>query len=157
MINLGGHSMVSPAVGFYPVQYDKRFDPKGNKMPAPIPVEQRRQIVERHTAGERLASISATSQISYNTVKKIWAHWRKYHKLTPNYEQARQKGTRQYGLIYERALAMKREHPTWGAMLIRLKLQSDLPDEGLPSERTLQRWFRAAGIRAAPKARQRGA
>lgn len=123
-------------------------------MPAPIAVEKRREIVKRHEAGESLKAISDDLQLSYNTVKKIWAHWRKYQKVTPNYEQAKQKGTRRYRHIYEEALTMRREHPRWGAPLIRVKLREAHPSAKLPSVRSLQRWFREAGIARSPKVRQ---
>lgn len=123
-------------------------------MPAPIAVEKRREIVKRHEAGESLKAISDDLHLSYNTVKKIWAHWLKYQKVTPNYEQAKQKGTRQYRHIYEAALTMRRAHPRWGAALIRLKLGEAHPAAKLPSVRSLQRWFRAAGIGRSPKVRQ---
>jgi hypothetical protein len=49
---------------------------------------------------------------------------------------------------------MKRNHPKWGAVLVRLKLQTHFPDEELPCERTFQRWFRRAGVAQSPKVQQ---
>jgi hypothetical protein len=56
---------------------------------------------------------------------------------------------------------MKREHPTWGAGLIRLELLARFPDQPLPKERAIQRWFRAAGLQprraqGPPVERERG-
>lgn len=115
-------------------------------MPAAMPYEIRRQIVERHQAGETLVSISHDLGISYDTVRKIWQHWRRHGKLTPNYEQARQKGTRKYQAVYDEAVEMKRAHPKWGAQIILLELQQRYPDMDLPSVRTLQTWFKHAGV-----------
>jgi transposase len=127
-------------------------------MPAPIPVEIRRQIVTRHESGETLVEISQTLGLSYETVKRLWGRWRKEGKLTPNYEQAKRRGTRRYGSIYEAAIQMKRDHPKWGAGLIRIQLERDYPSEKSPSTRTLQRWFRTEGIgRTPPVRRQRQA
>jgi transposase len=123
-------------------------------MPAPLRVESRRQIVERHQQGETLKSISAELKLPYVSVKAIWRHWRKHGKLTPNYEKAQQRGTRRYGPLYAEGVEMKRQHPRWGAGLIRVELQKQFPDLPMPSERTLQRWFRQAAIGRSPKMRQ---
>jgi hypothetical protein len=45
-----------------------------------------------------------------------------------------------------RALDMKREHRRWGAGPIRLLLRDEFEAHDLPSERSLQRWFRQAGL-----------
>lgn len=124
-------------------------------MPAALSVEKRREIIKRHEAGETLKVISEQMQLSYNTVKKIWSHWRKYQKVSPNYEQAKEKGTRKYRGVYEEAIEMKAAHVGWGAPLIHLKLSQQHPDKDLPSIRTLQRWFRQAGVSRSPKVRQR--
>lgn len=122
-------------------------------MPAPLSIDIRRQIVERHTQGESLVAISEEMHLSYNTAKRIWRHWKRHQKLAPNYEQAKQRGTRKYPQVWAAAVQMKRDHPEWGAVLIRLKLAEQQWVEGLPSSRTLQRWFRAAGVGKAPKVR----
>jgi len=124
-------------------------------MPAPLPIEMRRQIVERHEQGESLRSVSAELKLSYSTVKNIWAYWRGNGTLQPNYEQAKQTGTRQYSAVYDMSLQLKRDHPTWGAGLIHLQLEKIYPDQALPSVRTLQRWFRMAGIGRSPKVQKR--
>jgi transposase len=113
-------------------------------MPAPTAMEIRREIVKRHQDGDTLKIISQDLNVPYETVRKIWRHWRRFGKLTANYEQAKQRGTRRYQSVYEEAIEMKREHPKWGAQLIRLTLEKS--HERLPSVRTLQRWFRAAGV-----------
>ena len=41
---------------------------------------------------------------------------------------------------------MRRAHRYWGAGLIRVQLKCDFPGHSLPSERTLQRYFRANGL-----------
>ena len=123
-------------------------------MPAPIPNEIRRQIVKRHEDGEALTTISKDLHLSYNTVRKIWSHWRHHNKLSPNYEQAQQKGTRKYTEVYADAIEMKRRHPRWGAQLIRLELKSQYPDRKLPAVRTLQTWFKQAGVNRPAKIRR---
>jgi hypothetical protein len=56
--------------------------------------------------------------------------------------------------VYEAAIDLKREHPKWGAQFIRIHLQRQYPQQALPSVRTLQRWFRAAGVARTPSVRQ---
>jgi len=114
-------------------------------MPSPIANSIRETIVERRQKGESLWSISSELKLSYETVKHLWQHWLKTGRIEPNYQQAKRRGTRQFQEIYEQAIQMKREHPRWGAQLIRLELEN-LSDTRLPSVRTLQRWFREAGV-----------
>lgn len=125
-------------------------------MPAALPLEMRRRIVEGHRQGETLRAISLSLGRAYVTVKGIWAHWVKYEKLTPNYEQARQRGTRKYKTVYEASLEIRKAHPRWGGEMIRLELSKRLPGEALPSVRSLQRWFRQAGIGRRLKAEHKG-
>lgn len=139
-------------IGLYTEGNDKELEPSEGIMPAALPLEMRRQIVEGHRAGKSLWEVSLKLGLSYVTVKGIWAHWVKYGKLSPNYEQARQRGTRKYKTVYEASLAVRKAHPTWGSGLIRLELGQRLPDVALPSVRSLQRWFRQAGIGHRPKA-----
>jgi len=121
-------------------------------MPAALPQEVRRRIVEGHQQGKTLREISLTLGLAYVTVKGIWAHWVKYEKLSPNYEQARQRGTRKYQAVYAASLVIKKAHARWGGGMIRLELSKRLPGVALPSVRSLQRWFRQAGISRGPKA-----
>jgi transposase len=123
-------------------------------MSSPIENATRREIIRRHEQGESLRSISSEMGMSYETVKKLWRHWVKKGSIEPNYEAAKQRGTRQYGQVYAQAVQLKRDHPRWGAPLIRLKLQAQ-SNQTLPSVRTLQRWFREAGVNRAAQIRQR--
>ena len=123
-------------------------------MPAPIPIEIRRQIVDQYQAGLSLKEISDKLNLSYSTVRKIWSHWRKHNKLTPNYEQAKQTGTHRYKEVYANAIDMKRQHPRWGAQLIRLELEKQYPDAELPAVRTLQTWFKQAGVNRTAKVKR---
>ena len=53
----------------------------------------------------------------------------------------------------ETAMSLRREHPTWGAGLIRVQLLLEAPGRPVPSERTIQRWFVRAGLSPAPAGR----
>ena len=58
------------------------------------------------------------------------------------------------GVRLQAALGLRREHPTWGAGLIRVMLRRQQPDLCPPAERTLQRWFLRAGLAPAPAGRR---
>src|SRR5262249_21773435 len=51
------------------------------------------------------------------------------------------------------ALDLRREHPTWGAGMIRVQLLLEAPTRPAPSERPLQRWFVRADLAPAPAGR----
>jgi hypothetical protein len=82
----------------------------------------------------------------YGTVRNIWYHYQRTGHLIPNYEACAQSGVRKGQAIYERAVALKRLHPSWGAGLIWVELADEFRETELPSERTLQRWFHRAGL-----------
>ena len=115
-------------------------------MPAAIAVPIRKEIVERRIRGESFRQISREMDMGYDSVRAVWRHWEKHGKLSPNYANCSQPGPRKAPQMTEHALAMKRDHPRWGAKLILIKLAEEFPDETLPSERTLQRWFRRLGL-----------
>ena len=52
------------------------------------------------------------------------------------------------------ALRLRREHPTWGATMIRVHLLQAALGQPIPSERTLQRRFAVAGLSPAPVGRR---
>ena len=124
-------------------------------MPAALPLPIRKEIVERRNRGENFRQIAREMDLSYDSVRAIWRHWETHGKLAPNYEACRQKGPRKPPAVVDRAIQMKREHPRWGAGLIRLLLSDEFEAQALPSERTLQRWFREAGVGRTPPT-QRG-
>lgn len=128
----------------------RRYTP----MPGPIENQIREIIIQRHEDGETLRSISEELNLSYETVKHLWQHWRKTGHIEPSYERAKERGTRQYQAIYEQVIQLKREHPRWGAALIRVELQK-AGFKPLPSVRTMQRWFREAGVNRAANVQQR--
>jgi hypothetical protein len=57
--------------------------------------------------------------------------------------------------VVERAVQLKKEHGRWGAGLIRLMLRDEFEADEIPSERSLQRWFRQAGVGRAPTTQHR--
>lgn len=115
-------------------------------MPAATPMEQRQEIMDRRQEGESFAHISREMSISYHTVRSVWHHYERTGQLEPAYERCVHSEVRKEQAIYEQAIEFKREHPSWGAGLIWVELADLFPEEDLPSERTLQRWFHRAGV-----------
>lgn len=123
-------------------------------MPAAKPLHIRQEIVTRRERGETFVAIAATMQLSYDTVRNIWRHWQAHGRLQPNYEACSQPGPRKAREMWETALTLKREHPRWGAVVIREHLKAQFTDN-LPSERTLQVWFRQAGLNRTSRVQRR--
>ena len=116
-------------------------------MPAALPVPLREQMARLHEQGHLLVDIAQQLNVRYST---LCCWWRRYCKegeagLRPHYERCGPRGPRAPEL-QQAALALKREHPTWGAGRIRVELAPPFPDRRLPQVRALQRWFRAAGL-----------
>lgn len=132
-------------------------------MPRALPFPQREQIVQRHQQGETLAAIAQSLKVKYRTVRQWWRRFRLAGEagLQTHYDHCGPKAPRAAPAVHQAALTMKQEHPTWGAGLIRLELLARFPDQPLPKERAIQRWFRAAGLQppraqGPPVERQRG-
>ena len=115
-------------------------------MPAAIPTRIRRGIIERRAKGESYAAIARDLRLPYVTVRGIQRHYQRTGQLEPSYERCRHTAVRTAAGIYEEAIRLKRSHPGWGAGLIWVELGEDFDETDLPSVRTLQRWFRRAGV-----------
>lgn len=126
-------------------------------MPAALPFEVRAEIVRRRERRESLRSISQEMGLAYDTVRQIWQHWQTRGTLTPNYAACRHPGIRKPVAVYEAALALRRQHPRWGAVVIRLYLLDEFEADAVPGERTLQTWFRRASLSRCPPVRRRQA
>jgi transposase len=82
------------------------------------------------------------------TVRNWWQRFRREGEagLQTRYQHCGPQGPKAGPAVHRAAVAMKREHPTWGAGLIRLELQKQFPDQALPQVRAIQRWFQKAGL-----------
>jgi transposase len=132
-------------------------------MPTPLPFPLRQQIVQRHQQGETLGAIAHDLHVPPATVRDWWHRFRDQGEagLQTHYDRCGPKEPKAGPVLHQAALTMKREHPTWGAGLIRLALAEPFAGQRLPHPRTLQRWFRAAGLQPLraqrpPMERQRG-
>lgn len=117
-------------------------------MGVPIPVPIRQVIVERHERGQTLETIAHEMGMSFWTVRKIWRRYRDKGEagLRPEYDMGASREIRSPQLAYRAAVWLKRAHPRWGAGMIRLLIAEKWPELKVPHERTMQRWFVAAGV-----------
>lgn len=123
-------------------------------MPCAIALPLRQQLVQRAQQGQSLRQIAADLGLAYRTVRGLWRRYRERGDagLTPDYARCGRAGVRFAPALQDAALTYKREHPRWGAPLIRHLLTQDFPQQPVPGVRTLQTWFRQAGL-ATPRAR----
>lgn len=115
-------------------------------MPAALALSIREEIVKRRQAGETFRRIARELKVSYAATRRMWERFEQEGNLKPHYDRCRPPEVRKAARLHERAVELKQSHPSWGAGLIRLELSEQFPTEELPSERTLQRWFRRAGV-----------
>src|SRR3954465_14968516 len=128
---------------------DTRFAPIGERvMPQALPVALRQAIVERHRAGASLPGIAQQFGLSPWTVRTIWRRYRDGGEagLVPDYAACGRPGPRQPAGLYEATFSLLRAHPGWGSGLIGLELATAFPDQPLPHDATIRRWFREAGL-----------
>ena len=95
--------------------------------------------------------------IALRTVRRLFQKFaqRGDQAIAPQYDRCgshQLRGTRRE--LLDEAFLLRQQHPTWGAPLIRIKIQQAHPRRPLPSSRTLQRWFEKQAVRAAPPGRR---
>lgn len=117
-------------------------------MPAAIPRPIREELARRHQAGEALTEIAVALGLSYRAARGLWRRFRERGErgFDNDYAHCGRPGPHFPKAVYEAALSLRREHPRFGAGLIRVKLEDRFPGQALPSERTLNRWIREAGL-----------
>lgn len=118
-------------------------------------MKQREAMVQRHEKGESFAHIAREMGLPYMTVRGICKHYERTGDLRPNYAACARPGVRKDAAIFDRAIDLKKTHPRWGAGLIWVELAEVFAESQLPSERTLQRWFRQAGVAVRREREQR--
>ena len=125
-------------------------------MPAPTPLPVRQAILRRQQLGQSVAAIAQALRLPRRTVRQLLQRYRLQGDpaLPPAYRHDAPPRSPPLQRLFDQALALRRDHPTWGAGLIRLRLAAPDRRASLPCERTLQRWFGAAGLGPAPKGRR---
>lgn len=115
-------------------------------MPAALSIGERRQIVAMYEQGDSFSAIADELKRDYETVRKIYHRYQQSGQLEANYDKCGHQGIRSREAVYQRAIQLKQVHPKWGAGLIWVELAEEFDETDLPSERTLQRWFRGSGV-----------
>jgi DNA-binding transcriptional ArsR family regulator len=111
-------------------------------MPAPIPPTLRRLILSRSRRGQTATDIARALRLSPRTVRHLLRRARDpANPPGPAYRPGPGRPAHD-PLLRDRALALRQQHPSWGAGYIRLHLAAEADPAAVPSERTLQRWFR---------------
>jgi hypothetical protein len=125
-------------------------------MPRALAVPVRQVVRRRWQAGQGTSDIAAALALAVRTVRHLIYRLQLFGDaaLTPDYVHCGRPVSRTRNQLYEAAVQLRRSHPTWGAGLIRVLLHEQRPRRRLPAERTLQRWFRQAGLAPAPAGRR---
>jgi transposase len=115
-------------------------------MPSPISFALRQRIAQLMQSGCSAAQIAAQLRLAPRTVQRLVHQFREHpDDLTPQYRPGTQPTPCDHPL-FAFACDLRRQHPTWGAPLIRVHLfrethRRQLSSNLVPSARTLQRWF----------------
>jgi transposase len=123
-------------------------------MPRPIPVPMRKAMFRLWQKGYGTRQIAESLRLPCSTVRRLLQRFRRHgiDGIPPDYWHASVPEAAPSDVV-ETALSLRREHPTWGAGLIRVQLSLEAPERPIPSERTLQRWFVRADLSPAPAGR----
>src|SRR4051794_39413767 len=115
---------------------------EGIVMPKPVPVPVRQMILQRALQGESTASLAAAFRLPPRTVRNLRKRFRERgaDALRPDYHRPARLPHAYADEVREAALALRREHPTWGAVLIRVALREYHPEISWPAPGTLRRW-----------------
>jgi Homeodomain-like domain len=123
-------------------------------MPTPLPLPLRQLIVHRAQQGQDVATIAHALHVPARTVRHLLQRFgRQADQLRPAYRPGPGRPAPQQP-VYDLALALRQQHPTWGAGYIRVRLGQAYAASALPSERALQRWFRQQQRPPAPPGRR---
>jgi transposase len=112
-------------------------------------------ILKRWQQGASVARLAEELHLSVRTVRNLVRRFaeRGQDGLDPDYARCATKTLPTESDAFQKAIAMREQHPTWGGGLIRVLLQEQ-GHEGCASERTLQRWFQSSTLAAAPPGRR---
>jgi Homeodomain-like domain len=116
----------------------------------------RQAIWRRSQDGQDGPAIAKALGLAPRTVRRLVRRFRQEGQaaLVPSYDRCGAATPKPSVSIMQSTVGLRREHPTWGAGMIRVMLRRRLPDDPLPAERTLQRWFLQAGLAPAPAGRR---
>ena len=117
-------------------------------MGAALALATRQAIIDGHRGGTSYAALAREHNVAYGSVVTLCRRFDADGEaaVRPRYDHCARRGQRSDRLIYRAACWLKRRHRTWGAPLIHLRLEERYAELAVPSVRTMQRWFRAAGL-----------
>lgn len=117
-------------------------------MPKAIPMSKRLLIIEGRESKKTIQALSIEYEVDYSTVKRLLRR----HKASPEaaplprYNNCgKRKRDAKTDIVYRGVRCFKRWHPTWGAGKIRTELLRYDNTLVIPSDRTLQQWFKDFG------------
>jgi transposase len=120
-------------------------------MPAPVPLPLRQCLWQLAQQGLSADVLAARLRLPLRTVRHLLRRFRQSpHPLQPSYRPGPGRPRWTATALRDEALALRQQHPRWGAGYIRVRLRDAHPDQALPSERTLLRWFGQLQLPAAP-------
>jgi transposase len=124
-------------------------------MPAPIPMPVRQVIFKRWRKGESVVILAKELNLSVRTVQHLIRRFdvRGQNGLETDYARCSTNKLPTDSNSFQKAIAMRQQHPGWGGGLIRVVLKEQ-GIESCPSVRTLQRWFRRSLSASAPPGRR---
>lgn len=129
--------------------------PGRRAMPRPVASLVRQAVVQRFQSGESAAMIAEALTLPVRTTREILAQFQRRGDpaLKPDYTACGRQQSEENAQVSKAALALRQQHPKWGAGRILIELRPQFPGDTLPSERTLQRWLRDQSAPPAPAGR----
>jgi transposase len=123
-------------------------------MPRPIPVPVRLAAFRLWELQQSTHQIAESLDLSLVSVRRLVRRFRARGRdgLIPDYPRDRPDPVDSD--IGRALLALRREHPTWGAELIRVHLCQKFGGDAVRATRTLQRWLLKADLAPAPSGRR---
>ena len=88
---------------------------EANRMPRPLPLSIRQEVVRRHQLGDPFTDIAADLGISYGAAREIWGRFREGGppRLAPSYSHRGRPVPPRTSKLLELACELKRLHPGW--------------------------------------------
>jgi hypothetical protein len=126
-------------------------------MPRAIPSAVRHAIWQRSRDGQDVSTIAGAFGLAPRTVRHLLSRFRRGGRaaLAVSYQACGRATPKPADALVQAVLQMRRDHPTWGAGLIRVMLRPQRLDAAaVPGVRTLQRWLARAGLAPAPVGRR---
>lgn len=124
-----------------------------------ISVPERQVILQRTGRGDPANAIAEDLGLKPDTVRRLIIRFNQAGAagINPDYSRCGTNQTRRADAdLLTTAMAMRCQHPTWGAGIIRVILAEQHPGLALPTSRTIQRAFAKAGLNPAPGGRRGG-